>query len=336
MTDQSPSPVPLIPGANEARAARESAVWFELPGRTHLEITGADRAKFLHNFCTNDIKGLVTGSGCEAFVTSVQGKILGHVLVFAEDDRLTVSAVPGCADRLVRHLSKYQINEAVTFTDQTAAWSTGFIVGPNAPRVVERVVGGPLPREDLRHVSFGVGPSRVRVRRYDLLGFPGYELVVENAGWQRLREALPELAVAGSVALLQYLRISAGVPWYGVDLTDANLAQEASRTSRAIHFRKGCYLGQEPIARIDAMGHVNQQLRSVKIEGGEIPSAGTELFHPQEPTKSVGRITSAVGLPDAPGAVCLAFLKRGCESPGQRVLVGESRRPAEVFWNGPS
>jgi len=159
---------------------------------------------------------------------------------------------------------------------------------------------------------------------------------VENAGWQRLREALPELAVAGSVALLQYLRISAGVPWYGVDLTAANLAQEASRTSRAIHFRKGCYLGQEPIARIDAMGHVNQQLRSVKISVVAVSSKKKELFHPQEPTKSVGRITSAVGLPDAPGAVCLAFLKRGCESPGQRVLVGESRRPAEVFWNGPS
>jgi glycine cleavage system aminomethyltransferase T len=84
------------------------------------------------------------------------------------------------------------------------------------------------------------------------------------------------------------------------------------------------------------MGHVNQQLRSVKIEGGDIPPAGTDLFDSRESTRSVGKITSAVGLPDAPGAVCLAFLKRGFESPGQRVLVGESRRPAEVFWNGPA
>ncbi|MCY2965694.1 MAG: hypothetical protein NT069_19030 [Planctomycetota bacterium] len=75
--------------------ARTGCVWFEMPGRTHIELRGADRAKFLHNFCTNDIKGLSTGNGCEAFITSIQGKILGHVFVYAEPDVLALASVPG-------------------------------------------------------------------------------------------------------------------------------------------------------------------------------------------------------------------------------------------------
>src|SRR5258708_28131531 len=99
----------------EYAAARTGAATFDLAGWTQVDLTGNDRARFLHNFCTNDIRSLTTGNGCEAFITNVQGKVLAHVFVYAASDKLRLVAAPNCAGAIVRHLSRYQINEDVTF-----------------------------------------------------------------------------------------------------------------------------------------------------------------------------------------------------------------------------
>ncbi|MCE9546097.1 MAG: folate-binding protein, partial [Planctomycetia bacterium] len=93
-----------------------------LPGRTLVELTGADRQTFLHNFCTNDVRGLKPGEGCEAFITSVQGKIIAHVIISCEADRLVLDTVPGQAERIITHLDKYLIREQVVLADRTAEW----------------------------------------------------------------------------------------------------------------------------------------------------------------------------------------------------------------------
>jgi folate-binding Fe-S cluster repair protein YgfZ len=92
----------------------------DLSGWTQIEIRGNDRVKFLHNFCTNDIRGLARDCGCEAFITSVQGKVLAHIFVLAREQTLAFICVPDCADRIISHLSRYQISEDVIFDDQTA------------------------------------------------------------------------------------------------------------------------------------------------------------------------------------------------------------------------
>ncbi len=305
--------------------ARTGCVWFEMPGRTHIELGGADRAKFLHNFCTNDIKGLPTGNGCEAFITSIQGKILGHVFVYADPDVLTLASVSGCAEKLLRHLSRYQITEEVTFQDRTADWSSLFLVGPAAASVLSQLLGGPipvLPEADLGNIVFAFEGSEVRIRRNDWLGLPGFEITVNTAATSDLVLRLRTFAPQAGNEVFEFLRISAGFPWYGVDLSDANLAQEAARTGQTISFRKGCYLGQEPIARIDAMGHVNQEVRTLRLETPLPPVPGTELFPLADPSKSAGRVTSSAAAPDGSGAVCLALVRRGHEGHGKRLLVG--------------
>ncbi len=124
--------------ASEYAAAQTAAALIDLSGWTQIEITGNDRAKFLHNFCTNDIRGLAVGAGCEAFITSVQGKVLAHIFVTANECVLRLICVPGCGERITNHLSRYHISEDVTFEDQTASRGLLLVVGPQAAVALAR------------------------------------------------------------------------------------------------------------------------------------------------------------------------------------------------------
>src|SRR5579872_505452 len=118
--------------ASEIHAARTAAALFDLGGWAQIEIGGRDRAKFLHNFCTNDVRSLAAGQGCEAFLTNVQGKVLAHVFIYAGEDSLELLAVPGSSERIIAHLSRYQISEDVTFCDKSSDRGLLLAAGPQA------------------------------------------------------------------------------------------------------------------------------------------------------------------------------------------------------------
>jgi folate-binding protein YgfZ len=130
------------------------------------------------------------------------------------------------------------------------------------------------------------------------------------------------------------LRIEAGLPIYGVDLTDDNLAQEAGRTGTAISFTKGCYLGQEPIARLDAMGHVNRELRSLRLSTSDVPLQGAAVFSDAAGAAPVGTATASAFSFGTNCAVALALLRSSVSAPGTQIFVetGISTVPATVFW----
>ncbi len=319
----------------EYRAAREAAALFDLPARTHIELTGRDRAKFLHNFCTNDIRGMTPRRACEAFITSVQGKILAFVSVYVTPDALWLTSVPGCAEKIIGHLSRYQISEDVTFTDRSSEFETILVAGPQAQEVVERV----LPTAEMPGIPGVVvvefDKGTIQLRRHDFLRLPGWIFVAAPAAIDTLRERLTTAGVrAAGRNALEAIRIEAGFPLYGVDITDANLAQEASRTAEAISFSKGCYLGQEPIARIDALGHVNQQLRGLRLRTGRAPAAGSGVFTPDATPRPVGHVTSAAFSYADDRPVALAYVRRGSEMPDTNLDVDVNGRsvPAVVFW----
>lgn len=304
----------------EYAAARNGIALFDLSDRTQIEITGADRAKFLHNFCTNDIRGLKPGQGCEAFICNVQGKILGHIFAFAAPDSILIDAVPGAAEKLLKHLGKYHITEDVAFRDQTPDWGTLYVTGSRASATLEQLQ---LPGELLppsAHAAAVCAGATVFVRRLDWLNQPGWEIVAPREKlaevWTALRDAGAQ--PAGNAAW-ESLRLEACFPVYGVDITDENLAQEAARTPTAISFTKGCYLGQEPIARIDALGHVNRELRGIRFSPGPLPSAGTELELASDASRSIGRITSAATSLQINAPIALGYLKRHNDTPGLAV-----------------
>lgn len=307
---------------------------FDVSTRTQIEVTGRDRVKFLHSFCTNDVKKLQPGQGCEAFVTNVNGKVLGHIFVFAERDALWLESVAGAAAALLSHLDKYLITEDVRFADRSAEFAELLLTGPSSTELLERLglSVSSLPRYG--HLAHGSDVLPLRcVRRVDWFDSPTWLLSVPVAQRDEVQRTLTQAdARHADDDEFQSLRIAAGFPIYGIDITEDNLAQEVGRTELAISFTKGCYLGQEPIARIDAMGHVNRQLCRLELLSGPLPSVGTTILDKPTPDgKPIGTITSSaskrIGADDKP--LALAYLRSGFAKVGSQVIV--DGREAKVF-----
>ncbi len=280
--------------------------------RCRIEVTGPDRAKFLHNLTTNDVKRLAGGRGCEAFVTSPQGKTIGYVIILASEDRIIVRSDPGGMVLALPHFHKYGLFDDVAIVNRTSETFELLLVGAGADLLVRRA-GGPVPElTEYAHVPAEVGGCAVRVIRESPAGFPGLTLIGDRPDGARVVEALGAVGQPGELTELdpsafESLRIKAGTPVFGKDITEKNLPQEIGRDARAISFVKGCYLGQETVARIDALGHVNQVLKGLAFEpGATCPVPGSAL---ESEGKCVGAITSAAPSPGRGHPVALGLIR---------------------------
>ncbi|MEZ6057623.1 MAG: hypothetical protein R3C01_13060 [Planctomycetaceae bacterium] len=313
---------------DEYRAAYTGVAVCDLSGRTQLEVTGADRVTFLHNFCTNDIRRLQPGEGCEAFVTNIKGRILGHVAIFAGETAHWIDSSPDTANALLAHLDRYIITEDVTLRD-ASDWGTLAMIGPKAAKTLTRLLGIVLPVDPWTHLALrGEGLlSAAAVRRVPMTRPDCYTLVARK---DALGDIWTNLFAAGAVFCGSHawdaLRIESQYPRYGVDLSDALIAQEAGRTKQAISFTKGCYLGQEPIARLDALGHTNKELRGLSWDVSVAPFAGAEILE-SNGDGVVGTMTSAAAIPGEARGVGLGILKRDYLEPGTSVRIVSSEGP---------
>jgi folate-binding protein YgfZ len=329
----------LVPGhfgdaGAEYDRARSGAVLFDQSHRGQVELTGADAVSFLHNLCTNDVRNLPPGAGCEAFLTNVKAKVVAHVLVYRRGDggaaALWLDLAPNLAPKVIEHLDHFLISEQVEFADRTAELAQIHLAGPRAHAVLEAAAGEGVPAlEPLRHLTRPLGGAACQVRRHDPLGVPGYDVLCragEAEGVWRLLAG----AGAGPAGHEAYeaLRIEAGTPLYGVDIDDDTFAPEVGRARQAICYTKGCYLGQEPVVMARDRGHVNRTLLGLKLPGGPVPR-GSRLYRDG---KEVGWVTSSAGSPRRGKAVGLAYVRRGSQEPGTavEVEVEGQRRPAEV------
>jgi folate-binding protein YgfZ len=268
--------------------------------RVRVEVSGPDRAKFLQNLTTNEVKRLAAGHGCEAFVTSPQGKTIGYVILLAAEDRILVRSDPGGMELVMPHFRKYGVFDDVAIDDRGDATFELHLAGAGCDDLVRRA-GGVVPDGPVYAHTPGELASRpARVVRESPAGWPGLTIIGERGDAAAVIAALKSAAGdAGLVDLeasdFDALRIEAGTPVFGKDITEKNLPQEFARDDRAISFVKGCYLGQETVARIDALGHVNQVLRGLTFEpGSECPAPGTAL---EADGKRAGVITSVASPP---------------------------------------
>ena len=281
--------------------------------RTQLQLSGKDRGTFLHAFCTADIASLVTGQGCEAFITSVQGKTLGLVHVFCRQDSLLLDTVAGQAEGLVSHLDRYVIREEVTFTDQSDQGQTMLIAGPEAGQTLVSLVQSSIPEDPLGHVEVAFAGHPLSIRRCptpldgfwihgDATSLDALTPLLADDGCREIDETVVEM-----------LRVEAGIPCYGVDLDDQNLPQEVNRDTQAISFTKGCYLGQETVARIDALGHVNRLLTGLALPPGPLPRAGMVI---EQDGREAARVTSSSYSPRLGRPLAMAYVRREASTPG--------------------
>lgn len=301
--------------AAEYRATRQGVAVADVSDRTQIRLTGEDRTAFLHNLCTNDIRKLSAGSGCEAFLLNAQGRILGHVQVFAEDDTLVVESSPGHTQALMSQLDRYLIREKVELSDASEAWGQLLLIGPRADECLADLNATAPASAPLSNCDASIAGHTVRLRRTSLAGETSLLIAVQRDDlfdvWNALRKAG---AVAMGASTVEICRVEAGSPVYGLDISDRSLPQEVARDERAISFAKGCYIGQETVARIDARGHVNKFLVGVQFEGHELPAAETSL---SDSSGEIGTVTSSTFSPTLDAPLALAYVKRGFEGAGQ-------------------
>lgn len=318
-----------------------SPLLFDLTGRGAVVLTGKDRASFLHGLVTNDIKKLTPGTGCAAAFLTPKGKILADCVVLCEEDRLEIDCEPELAGKIEDLLRKYLVfnevqignetNQAAVFHLQHSA--AGDAVEELLRRVMRLGPAGALPEKPHAHVTASAGDDTgvpVRLVRENRTGAPGCDVRCPSSLSEEIRKAfLLAGARQASHADLESLRIEAGIPRWGFELTEAVLPDEAGLRERGfISDTKGCYIGQETVARIKTYGHVNRNLVRLLLEG-EAPASGSEIFFEGE---TAGAVTSSARAAGSGLAAALGYVRRERAAPGTRLVVRtrEGDRPATV------
>lgn len=287
-----------------------------------LIVTGKDRAKYLHNFCTNQIKELPSGKACEAFFCDVKARVIAHGYVLAFDETLEIWMLGGDEAGVLKHLNRYIITEDVTITSVTESTAAFAAIGETSSKTW-------LDGQQDQNFAFREPLNCARLQVPD----PSHDsqtptaLSVTWAGTPMLwiaaaqNSTLASMPAGASAAAPEFeqLRIRERFPIINQDMSIENMAPEAERNSSAISYVKGCYLGQEPIARLDAMGHVNRALRCVEVAAS--PEALVQKSILSNEGTAVGVVTSAATM--ANGAVGLALIRASAnKSPLHCVIDG--------------
>ncbi|MEK0426430.1 MAG: hypothetical protein RJB11_2521 [Planctomycetota bacterium] len=280
---------------------------------TVIELTGADRNKILNNLCTQDLRNLQPGQVRETFLLDVKGRTMSHGIVVTLDSKTFFVSSPGQAARLIAHIDRYIIREDATLRDASSDYQALLF----RPTAWSYFAGKYKDLEQLQCVEPDDGQFSRIVIDVPWLGSKSVLMLMSSHAQSVDIERIGIGVLASDCENRrewEFERISNFWPWYGVDITEKNLPQEIGIDSRAISFKKGCYLGQETVARLDALGQVQKQMGLVELRS---PSS-QEFRMPYElicEGKSIGFLTSAFksqGL-DKSRATWrgLAMLKRG-------------------------
>ena len=304
-----------------ADALERSLVRADRSGRARVFIQGPDRASMLHNLSTNAVNGRSVGTGSEAFITSPQGRTIGLVTLLILDDAILLRTEVESVGAVLSHLRKYGAFDDVALDDAAPRTFEHHLAGPVVSEVLKALGCTDLPDSDLAHGSIVLGGTTVRVVRETPLAAPGVTLIGDVDSEEAVKGVVDGVGPIDLTAeSFEALRIEAGTPASGREATEKNLPQELGRDDRAISFTKGCYLGQETVARLDALGHVNRLLRGLDIDAEAPPEAGARLFDAST-GKEVGWITSAARSERTGSPIALGFVRTSHAMPGTRVEV---------------
>jgi aminomethyltransferase len=295
-------------------ALREHAAWVDLSTRGKIRATGEDRARLLHAMTTNQVEQLRPGEGCYAFFLNAQGRILGDVNLLCFEEHFLLDTEPETRRKLFDHLDRYIIADDVTIEDETDHVTTIAVEGPDAAAVLSRL-GALIPEKP--H-AWAAWDSRT-VARLNTTGSEGFFVFTSAAD---KAELISRLSAAGAVAAsaddARTVRIEHGRPRYGEEITERRLVQETAQL-HAVHFSKGCYLGQEIVERVRSRGQVHRVLRRLEINSSKVPAPGTKLAAGDG---EAAEIASAVFSPALDETVALAYVR-----------VQYAERGTELSWN---
>jgi folate-binding protein YgfZ len=317
----------------EHAALRESAGALDLSFRGRLCVTGGDRVRFLHGQVTNNVKDLRAGAGCYAALVTAKGKLQSDLNIFSLPDELLLDFEPGFVGSVTQRLDKFIIADDAQIVDASVHYGLLSVQGPRSEAVVKGLASGrEIPAQSFCFVTAKDATlGEIYLMNHPRLGTTGFDLFVPVAALGAVMDKLIAAAkLAGGRACgwqaLEMARIEAGIPRYGVDMDESNLAPE-SLDERAISYSKGCYIGQEVIARIRTYGQVAKALRGLRLADDlqTLPAKGDKLFHD---SKEVGFITSALASPALKANIALGYVRKEANEIGTelklRTTDGES------------
>lgn len=308
----------------EYDALRTGAGLCDRSYRGIIRIAGRDRQEFLHSMVSNDVKGLRAGQGTYAALLTPKGKMIADLWIYVLPEFCLVATEPSATAELTQALQKYTLAADVTIEDRTDEHGTISLLGPRSTALVRAVLSSPpADPAGLSHKNVEFHGSPVLLARTSSAGEEGFDLLapteILEPLWLALsqEETRPPVLPVGWTAL-ELLRVEAGVPRFGQDMDHDAIPLEAGIESRAISLTKGCYMGQEIIARIVHRGHVNRRLVGLKLAPGCSPGKGEPILGEGGP---VGEITTALLSPRF-GPIALGYVRRDLAEPGRSVSVG--------------
>jgi folate-binding protein YgfZ len=327
-------------------AARTGAAVGQRGARGWLRVAGADAVSFLHGVLTNDIASLQVGQWCYAAYLTPQGRMVSDMRVLRRDGHLALETEPQVVETLAARFDASIFTERVEI-ERGVAWPRHFQDGderaPDGARSI--VVCGPAAREALASITGADAAVPIQPREFVEVDRDGERLVLighEDLGIQAVDllgpasacEAIArDLFGAGAQPLgalaAEALRIEAGTPRFGVDMTSETIPLEAGIEGRAISMTKGCYVGQEVIIRILHRGHgrVARRLAGLMVDGTLVPPSGSPLA---VDGREVGSLTSAAFSPRLGRAIALGYVHRDFAADGTAVTILPAGTPAVV------
>ena len=307
----------------EYLAIRKGVGLIDLSHHGKLRMSGKEHLKFLQGMVTNDVMKLEEGKGLYATLLTVKGKMVADMKIYREKESVLLELEPGLNEKVRELLLKYKLSYKANIEDLTDSCCLLSIQGPNSKRLLEKSLGEEIPElKEYEFLKREIVSTEVMITRVNRTGEEGYDFFIQPDGVKLLWESLIgngrdlELKPVG-LETIETLRIEAGIPRYDVDMDEETIPLEAGLLD-AISFEKGCYVGQEVIARIKWRGHVNWYLVGFEIESETLPSKGDKIFLGE---RVIGHITSSVFSPVLNKVIALGYIRREFKDPETKVIV---------------
>ena len=306
----------------EFAALVSSAGLFDLSSRAKIVLTGGDRVRWLNGMITNNVRDLAVGHGIYAFLLNPQGHILGDLYAFNRGESIVISTERSQLEKILATFDHYIIMDDVEVKNVSDEWMGVGIAGPAARQLLDKA-GIDVP--DLKTLQFAEMTwqgAPLTLVRTDHPAVDEYELWISS---ERASSLWDHLVKAGTkptgTSALDLFRIASGIPRYGQDIRERDLPQETEQ-ARALHFSKGCYIGQEIVERIRSRGAVHRMFTAFGVEG-PLPAVGSKI---QSDGRDVGEVTSAASLPLPKGdfLVALGYIRREVATPGRKLQAGDA------------
>lgn len=307
----------------EHKSLREAVGVFDLSFRGRICLLGNDRVRFLHGQITNDVKKLGDGEGCYSALTSARGKMEADLNVFNLPDEVLLDFEPGLTEKISQRLEKFIVADDVQIVDVAPHYGLLSVQGPKAADIVAAVglasdAALNKTRSIMKISDTTLGEiylaNQPRLHRAEGGRKFGFDVFVPNNSLGAVADKLIAAAkgIGGRACgwtAFETARIEAGIPRFGVDMNEANLPMESGIEQSAISFNKGCYIGQEVLNRVHTIGHVNKELRGLRLADDlkELPHMNEKVFHNG---KEAGYITSAIKSPTLNANIALGYVRR--------------------------